>query len=148
MSETEQRANIVGYPYGVPFVDHLGALMVEEGNGVSLLILDLKPEHRNAHGGAHGGVVMTLLDIAMARAVRGQTRHQGDPDLGVVTIEMKSSFFQPGLGERLFARGRSVHRTTSMCFAEGELHDENGVLVGRSSGTFKLIRPKSPKAAK
>ena len=136
----------VGYPYGVPFVDHLGALMVEEGNGSSMLILDLRPEHRNAHGGAHGGVVMTLLDIAMARAVRGQTRHQGDPDIGVVTIEMKSSFYQPGRGDRLVARGTAVHRTTSMCFAEAELHDENGVMVARSSGTFKLLRPR-PAAA-
>lgn len=148
MSDNERPASPVGYPYGVPFVDHLGALMVEEGNGVSLLILDLRPEHRNAHGAAHGGVVMTLLDIAMARAVRGQTRHQGDTDVGVVTIEMKSSFFKPGLGQRLFARGRSVHRTTSMCFAEAELHDETGVLVARSSGTFKVLRPKAGKPAK
>lgn len=139
---TDTQNSPVGYPYGVPFVDHLGALMIEEGNGTSMLILDLKPEHRNKHGAAHGGVVMTLLDIAMARAVRGQTRHQGDPDHGVVTIEMKSSFFKPGLGQRLFAKGTSVHRTTSMCFAEAELHDETGVLVARSSGTFKVLRPK------
>ncbi len=144
---TEPQNSPVGYPYGVPFVDHLGALMIEEGNGTAMLILDLRPEHRNKHGAAHGGVVMTLLDIAMARAVRGQTRHQGDPDHGVVTIEMKSSFFKPGLGERLFAKGTSVHRTTSMCFAEAELHDETGVLVARSSGTFKVLRPK-PAAAK
>lgn len=148
MSENEGHATLMGYPYGVPFVDHLGALMVEEGNGISLLILDLKPEHLNRHGGAHGGVVMTLLDIAMARAVRGQTRHQGDDDVGVMTIEMKSSFFQPGLGKRLFARGRAVHRTKSMCFAEAELHDETGVLVARSSGTFKVLRPKAARATK
>ena len=144
---TEKQTSPVGYAYGVPFIDHLGALIAEEGNGTALLILDLKPEHRNAHGAAHGGIVMTLLDIAMARAVRGLARHQGDPDHGAVTIEMKSSFFQPGLGQRLFARGTSVYRATSMCFAEAELHDETGVLVARSSGTFKLLRPK-PAAAK
>lgn len=149
--QSTPQVSAVGYPYGVPFVDHLGALMIEEGNGSSMLVLELRPEHRNAHGAAHGGVVMTLLDIAMARAVRGQTRHQGDADAGVVTIEMKSSFCQPGLGERLFARGTAVHRTTSMCFAEAELHDENGVLVARSSGTFKVLRPRpapAPKPAK
>lgn len=147
---TEKKNSPVGYPYGVPFVDHLGALMIEEGNGSAMLFLEMKPEHRNRHGAAHGGVVMTMLDIAMARAVRGQTRHRGDQDLGVVTIEMKSSFLQPGMGERLLARGTSVHRTTSMCFAEAELHDESGVLVARSSGTFKILRPKAAvgKAAK
>ncbi len=143
-SNKEQAEIPVGYRYGVPFVDHLGALMVEEGNGTSLLIMELKPEHRNGTGGAHGGVVMTLLDVAMARAVRGLARHQDKEEHGVVTIEMKSSFFQPGRGKHLFARGRSVHRTTSMCFAEAELRDEAGVLVASSSGTFKLLRPAKP----
>lgn len=90
---------------------------------------------------------MTMLDVAMARAVRGQARHHGDADHGVVTIEMKSSFFQIGVGERLLARGTAVHRTATMCFAEAELHDENGRLIARSSGTFKLLRPR-PAAAK
>lgn len=144
---TERTSGAGGHVSGVPFVDHLGVTVAEEGNGTSLLLLDLRPELRNTHGGAHGGVVMTMLDVAMARAVRGLARHQGDADHGVVTIEMKSSFFQPGTGERLLARGTSVHRTTTMCFAEAELHDETGRLVARSSGTFKLLRPK-PGAAK
>lgn len=147
MSDPTPTPTTTGHLSGVPFVDHLGTVIAEEGNGTSLLILDVRPELRNTHGGAHGGVVMTMLDVAMARAVRGQARHHGDADHGVVTIEMKSSFFQIGVGERLLARGTAVHRTATMCFAEAELHDENGRLIARSSGTFKLLRPR-PAAAK
>jgi len=56
---------------------------------------------------------------------------------------MKTTFVQAATGERLLARGHSVHRTVSMCFAEAEVHDELGRLIARSSGTFKYVRPKA-----
>ena len=53
----------------------------------------------------HGGVLMTLLDVSMATAARSI-----EPDMGVVTIEMKTSFMRPGLG-RLGLGRRIGHRT-------------------------------------
>ena len=41
---------------------------------------------------AHGGVTMTLADIALAMAARSLT----DDGIGVVTVEMKVNFMQPG----------------------------------------------------
>jgi acyl-CoA thioesterase len=128
---------------GVPFIDHLGARMEEAGHGSSMLILDLAPEHRNTLGAAHGGVIMTMLDVAMARAARQTARHEGEDDLRVLTIEMKTTFVQAGTGDRLLARGSTVHRSTSMCFTEAEVHDESGRLLARSSGTFKYVRPRT-----
>lgn len=127
---------------GVPFVDHLGVKLAEWGNGGSLLLLELKPEHRNSQGVAHGGVVMTLLDVAMARAARSTARDDGDGEQKVLTVEMKSTFMQAGSGDRLVARGRTVHRSATMCFAESEVHDEHGRLLARASGTFKYVRPR------
>lgn len=130
---------------GVPFLDHLGARLEEAGHGTALLTLDLAPEHRNTLNMAHGGVIMTMLDVAMARAARATARDDGDgdDDLRVVTIEMKTTFVQAGTGGRLLARGTTVHRTTSMCFTEAEVHDEHGRLLARSSGTFKYVRARS-----
>jgi uncharacterized protein (TIGR00369 family) len=54
----------------------------------------------------HGGALMTLLDVAMATAARS-----ANPDMGVVTIEMKTSFMQPAPSGPLVARGRLMHRT-------------------------------------
>ena len=46
-----------------------------------------------------GGVLMTLLDVAMAHAARSVNRHLPDLGPGVVTVEMKTSFMRPGEGE-------------------------------------------------
>ena len=65
---------------------------------------------------------MTLLDVTMAAAARSvQT-----PDMGVVTIEMKTSFMQPGARPAASAKGRLMHRTATMAFTEGTIYDAKG----------------------
>jgi acyl-coenzyme A thioesterase PaaI-like protein len=82
---------------------------------------------------------MTLLDVVMAHAARTPGEAGGEPQPGVVTIEMKTSFMRPGTG-RLIATGKRLHGTASLAFCEGYVHDAKGVLVGHSSGTFKYMK--------
>jgi len=63
---------------------------------------------------------MTLLDVTMASAARS-----GTPELGVVTIEMKTSFMQPAVGA-LTAKGELMHRTATMAFTQATVYDANG----------------------
>ena len=89
----------------IPFVHHLGfELMLFEG-GHSEIHFEARPEHLNSFRVTHGGACMTLLDVAMAVAARSV-----DKEMGVVTIEMKTSFMQPARGQ-LSAKGRLMHRT-------------------------------------
>ena len=74
----------------IPFVTHLGFTLHRMESGESELHYEAKPEHFNSFDVTHGGASMTLLDVAMATAARSET-----PDMGVVTIEMKTSFMQP-----------------------------------------------------
>ena len=128
----------------IPFIEHLGIEIEASGEGTSTLRLDVRPEQMNSMQMAHGGVLMTLLDVCMAQAARSLARHQGDEDHGVITIEMKATFIQAATGERVIARGNCLHRSGSMSFCEGELHDEHGRLLARGSGTFKYARAKPP----
>lgn len=77
---------------------------------------------------------MTLLDVAMAVAARSQT-----PELGVVTIEMKTSFMQAAHGP-LVAKGRLLHRTASMAFTEATVFDAQGRACTHATGTFKYVK--------
>ncbi|MCU0814829.1 MAG: PaaI family thioesterase, partial [Burkholderiaceae bacterium] len=85
------------------------------------------------------GVVMTLLDVAMAVAARSVQRHGAEPGHGVATVEMKTSFMQPAEGE-LRAHGRLIHRTATLAFCEGWLADDHGHRCAHASGTFKYLR--------
>jgi uncharacterized protein (TIGR00369 family) len=105
--------------------------------GRARIALDLKPEHMNSWHVTHGGVTMTLLDVVMSLAGRSL-----DPDSRAgVTVEMKTSFLQPAgkSGHRLIASGFAFHRSTTMCFCEGEIHDGDK-LVAKAMGTFKYIK--------
>jgi len=98
-------------PFGVhiPFVANLGFTLEKFENGTSELHYSPRPEHLNSFAITHGGAVMTLLDVVMATAARSVAQ-----EMGVVTIEMKSSFMRPAqakAGEHLVAQGLLLHRT-------------------------------------
>ncbi len=123
----------------IPFVDLVGMELLVCEAGQAELALTLREELTNSWSVAHGGVTMTLLDVAMAHAARSphQPGHPESP--GVVTIEMKTSFLRAGLG-RLTARGTLLHRTASLAFTEGTVFDEKGERVAHATGTFKYMK--------
>jgi uncharacterized protein (TIGR00369 family) len=123
----------------IPFVETLGMQLWRFDGGFAEISLEVRPEMRNSWAVAHGGVVMTLLDVVMAhaaRSVRGATDHAAP---GIVTVEMKTSFLRPATG-RLMATGHLLHGTKSMAFCEGSVHDAGGALCAHATGTFKFLR--------
>ena len=125
----------LAFPARVPFVDSLGITLQAFGGGHSELRVDLTERHLNTWDVAHGGVVMTMLDVAMAMAAR--SGHSGGQ--GVATIEMKTSFMRPAEGQ-LRALGALKHATSTLAFCSAELFDDSGKLCASATGTFKYLR--------
>jgi uncharacterized protein (TIGR00369 family) len=124
-------SKIVGRP--VPFAELLGVRIAHREPGLARLELDARPELLNSHQAVHGGVVMTLADIALAVAAMTT-----DPQSkGAVTVELSVTFIQPGTG-RLVAEGRCLRSGKSLSFSEGEVRDGQGNLVAKALGTFSL----------
>ncbi len=123
----------------IPFVEQLGLELRRLEPGEAELALTLQESLTNSWGVAHGGVTMTMLDVAMAHAARSPSQPGGEPQPGVVTIEMKTSFMSAGQG-RLTATGRLMHRTASLAFTEGTVRDEGGAIVAHATGTFKYMK--------
>jgi uncharacterized protein (TIGR00369 family) len=129
------RKPAMAFPVHVPFVETLGIEMHSYGDGQAELRVDLTRAHLNAWDVAHGGVVMTMLDVAMAMAARSSHQTSG----GVATVEMKTSFMRPAEGQ-LRALGRVLHKTTTLAFCEASLFDDHDKLCAHASGTFKILR--------
>ena len=126
-----------GFPAEIPFLTDLGVEFVSMADGRSQLALNLESRHMNSWQVTHGGVVMTLLDVAMSLAGRSL-----DPQSRAgVTVEMKTSFLQPAgtPGARIVASGHAFRRPTTMCFCEAELHDGDRLLA-KAMGTFKYLK--------
>ena len=136
----------LGFPYRIPFVEELGLELWAFGDGRAELRVDLAQAHLNSLDVAHGGVLMTMLDVAMAQAARSAVSLQPAQGAGVVTIEMKTSFMRPAQG-RLRAHGQVLNRTSSLAFTEGRVIDEAGRLCAHGTGTFKYLRERPPRGA-
>ena len=141
------------FPLRIPFVEQLGFELWSFEGGQAELRVDLAEGHLNSWRVAHGGVLMTMLDVAMAHAARSgggaSESAAGDGAAlaaagpvrgpGVATIEMKTSFVRAAEG-RLRAVGRLLHKTTTLAFCEASVSDEDGRLCAHATGTFKYLR--------
>jgi uncharacterized protein (TIGR00369 family) len=116
------------------FTQQLGIEDIGPVDGGWELQVELGPIHMSTARRAHGGFLFTLLDAAIGRAIM----HELPPDKGCPTIEMKINYFRPCQRGVLRARGEVVRMGRNLCYAEGEIRNEEGKLVARSSGTFFL----------
>ncbi len=91
--------------------------------------------HLNANGIVHGGVMMTLLDMAMATAV---TRTLS-PEERTASVNIQTTFLKAASPGRLVATGRLLRRGRTVAFPEGEIVDGDGHVLARGSGVWAII---------
>ena len=122
------------YQKKIPFLQHLKIQTDALGEGTARLSLPIEPQLTNSLGTAHGGVIMSLLDVAVCTAAR--TLH---PDsIGVITIDLSVSFIGGATGKRLFADARVLKDGRSMSFVEGEAKNEDNSLVAKAIATVRV----------
>jgi len=123
----------------VPFITEIGIEFISADNGRAVVALDLAPRHLNSWSVAHGGVLMTMLDVVMAVAGRSLDPAAG----GGITVEMKTTFVRPANGgTRLIASGHAFHRSATMAFCDGEVRDTGEHLIAKAMGIFKYRPPR------
>jgi acyl-coenzyme A thioesterase 13 len=71
-----------------PFLDALGPFYCRRGDDGLVIGLRLAPKHANARGLAHGGVLLTLCDIALGYSAA----HSEDPPLTLTTAHVSADF--------------------------------------------------------
>ncbi|MBU3636342.1 PaaI family thioesterase [Polynucleobacter sp. es-MAR-4] len=141
LNAATQLANL-GEELNVPFLKLLGVRLITAEMGKGEILLALRPEHTNTWNVAHGGVLLTLMDVAMAVAARS-----GDPgDRSVVTVEMKNNFMQAANGI-LRVKADTVRRTATMAFCEAKLYNDQGEVCCMATGTFQFLKRLATKDA-
>jgi uncharacterized protein (TIGR00369 family) len=141
LNAATQLANL-GEELNIPFLKLLGVRLISAEMGKGEILLALKPEHTNTWDVAHGGVLLTLMDVAMAVAARSS-----DPgDRSVVTVEMKNNFMQAANGI-LRVKADTVRRTATMAFCEAKLYNDQGEICCMATGTFQFLKRLATKDA-
>ena len=118
----------------VPFTRLLGMRREFSDGGHARLIIDARPDLENVVGSMHGGIVATLLDVAMASAAVSKV----DFEMTAVTLSMNSTFIRPGHG-RLTADGDVLAVDDAVALCQASVIDEDGSLVARAIGSFRYL---------
>jgi uncharacterized protein (TIGR00369 family) len=130
-SNDQERTSFFGLD--IPFLHYLGVTPEYAQDGKSRVSLELKPEFTNSFQVAQGGVIMTLLDFAMASAARSAHKHP----LGVITIDMTTSFLRPTIG-KIVVEGSVLKMGKTVNYCEAVVLNEAGEITAKASGTFTL----------
>ena len=128
------------YQKKIPFVSHLRILTETLGQGTAHLSVPVEPHLTNSLGTVHGGVIMSLLDVALCTAAR--TLHP--ESVGVITITMSTSFIGGGKGAKLLADARVLKDGNSMSFVEAEAKNDDGSIVAKAIGTVRVLKKEKP----
>lgn len=133
-----QKRTTDGWHPSPPFQIHLGVETVEAANGRSLLRYAHRPELGNRKGDVHGGVLATLVDLAMSQAIRSLR-----PDLaGMSTINMTVNYLDTASGD-LIARGKAIKVGNTIGVGEATVETSDDRIVVQATGAFRLIRPRT-----
>jgi len=91
-------------------------------------------KHMNSAGSVHGGMLMTLADLAM-----GQTSRLASGAKSCSTVSLNCDFLGPGrLGDMIEARVRVTRRSRTMVFLSGELVAGDRILLV-ATGLWKIV---------
>ncbi|HBN8231707.1 TPA: PaaI family thioesterase [Pseudomonas aeruginosa] len=113
------------------FQEFIGLERWTDADGVARVRLVHRPELMNYLQQFHGGVLMSVLDAAMAQAIRACL-----PDCSMVTIDMATHFMGSARGE-LRGVGRLVRRARTICFCTAQISNEDGEVIAMASGSFR-----------
>jgi uncharacterized protein (TIGR00369 family) len=112
---------------------HLEFMLAEDGTVVCRA--SIPDTFEGPRGYVHGGIIATVLDETMSKAVRshnvvGMTRH------------MEVDYQRPiPSGEPIRLEGRVYHHEGRKHWAEASILDERGSVLAHSKGLFIEVRP-------
>jgi uncharacterized protein (TIGR00369 family) len=118
------------------FHDVLGYRQTEWCEGRAVLELEIKPHHINMAGVVHGGVLVSLLDVACAQAglycpYPGRMRK-------ALTLSLASTFTGQASSGLIRAVGTLRAAGTRIYNSTGEIFSEDGRLLALGEGTFRM----------
>ena len=129
-----------GYAYAprAPFVNHVGPILQSVANapGTMRLALRVGDIHPNTMGYMHGGMIATLVDSCMARALHSVLQRR------TLTLKMGLEYLDAvKLGEFVEVSGRLVSWDEQVAQTEAVLK-VGGTTRAKGTGLFRLLRKK------
>ena len=102
--------------------------------------LDIEPQHLNRNGVLHGGLMTVLLDVACGYAA--SLSFDRENIAPVLTVSLNMLYVAPVGAGRVTAIGNVTGGGRKICYANGELRNDENDLIASAACVFKRISPR------
>jgi uncharacterized protein (TIGR00369 family) len=100
------------------FIDHVGPVFYRPNETSITLYLRIERRHTNPAGTAHGGLLMTLMDLTLARSAGRYLGH----DYVVATVQLSCNLISTAReGEEVYGEAQVERATRLFTFVSGRL---------------------------
>ena len=118
-----------------PFIELCGPLYGRRDGERLVVGLRVRPQHCNPGKVCHGGMLMTLADMALLLSTNVQTGMNSY----LLTVQLSTDFLAPApLGSWIESRVEVLRQTRNLLFSQGLLSID-GTPIARISGLFKPL---------
>jgi uncharacterized protein (TIGR00369 family) len=116
------------------FIPYLGVRDMQAEDGRSSLRLEAGERHLNPAGTVHGGVLASLVDMAMGHAVRSST---GESDVPA-TSQLTLTYLRPGVPGPITVRAAVSKQGDDLTVCEADV-EQDGKALAHALATFAVL---------
>jgi uncharacterized protein (TIGR00369 family) len=131
----ERKNRAVNRVNNLPFSKLLGMELVDIRPNEAIVRVEMRDDLRQPSGVLHGGVTATIIDTAMALAVR---THLEDHEF-TTTVNLTVHYLRPHKTGPVICVARCVKAGKRMFTVSADVSDENGNLIATGLSTYTKL---------
>ena len=131
----EQREFAANALHSLPFSKLIGMKLVDLRPDEAVLSIEMRDDLRQPSGVLHGGVTATLIDTAMAFAVRTRL----EMTEATATIDLTVHYLRPHLTGVFTCTAKIVRAGKRIFTVSADVHNEEGKLIATGISTYTRV---------
>ena len=131
----EQRTYAANMLHNLPFAKMICMRLVALELDAATLEIEMRDELRHPGGILHGGVTATLIDTAMAYAVRTRV----GPTEPTATIDLTVHYLRPHIDGKFSCTAKVVRAGRRIFTVSADVHNDAGDLIATAISTYTRI---------
>jgi len=131
----EQRSFAANALHSLPFSKLIGMKLVDLRPDEAVLSIEMRDDLRQPSGVLHGGVTATLIDTAMAFAVRTRL----EMTEATATIDLTVHYLRPHLTGVFTCTAKIVRAGKRIFTVSADVHNEEGKLIATGISTYTRV---------
>ena len=132
IEKKERAAKALG---SLPFAQLMGMELIDIRPSEAVIKIDMRDDLRQPSGVLHGGVTATLIDTAMAFAVR---THLEDHEF-TATIDLTVHYLRPHTAGTVTCTAKVVRAGKRIFTVSAEVENEDGKLIATALSTYTRL---------